>query len=292
MIGNVLIGSLALIGGYYFYNYNTNKIEILKYTIENDKIPLDFNDFNIIQISDLHSKSFGKNNKNLIMEINKLNPDAIFITGDLVDGDSKNYKVALNLLEYLCEKYKVYHIIGNHEQKSLIKRNKDLYINYFNELSKLNIINLDNEMAKIEKNNSHINIFGLTIPLEYYTYFFKNFNNKKTELEHEFIENRLGTLNKKEYNILLVHTPFFFKEYSKWGADLILSGHVHGGIIRIPRIGGLLSPNREFFPKYDFGKYNDAKSTMLLSKGLGGAKIFMRINCRPEIVKITLKAKK
>ncbi|MGL5316262.1 MAG: metallophosphoesterase, partial [Peptostreptococcaceae bacterium] len=71
----------------------------------------------------------------------------------------------------------------------------------------------------------------------------------------------------------------------------VLAGHVHGGIIRIPYLGGLLSPNREFFPKYDFGEYNKDKSTMLLSKGLGGARIFMRINCRPEVVKITLKSK-
>lgn len=291
MIGTVLAGSLALVGGYCIYSYNTNEIEILSYIIENDKIPPEFNDFNIVQISDLHSKSFGKNNKKLLEKIDSLNPDAIFITGDLVDGDSKNYYVALDLIDKLCEKYKVFHIIGNHEQKALIKRNRELYIKYFEELSKKSIINLDNDVVKIERNNRYLNVYGLTIPLDYYTYFFKNYKEKKLELEANFMESKLGILNQSDYNILLVHTPFFFEEYSKWGADLVLAGHVHGGIIRVPYLGGLLSPNREFFPEYDFGKYNKDKSTMLLSKGLGGAKIFMRINCRPEVVKITLKSK-
>ncbi|MGL5314649.1 MAG: metallophosphoesterase, partial [Peptostreptococcaceae bacterium] len=265
MIGTVLAGSLALVGGYCIYSYNTNEIEILSYIIENDKIPPEFNDFNIVQISDLHSKSFGKNNKKLLEKIDSLNPDAIFITGDLVDGDSKNYYVALDLIDKLCEKYTVFHIIGNHEQKSLVKRNRDLYIKYFEELSKKSIINLDNDIVKIQRNNKHVNVYGLTIPLDYYTYFFKNYKEKKLELESNFIESKLGTLNHNDYNILLVHTPFFFEEYSKWGADLVLAGHVHGGIIRIPYLGGLLSPNREFFPKYDFGEYNKDKSTMLLS---------------------------
>ncbi|MGL5749905.1 MAG: metallophosphoesterase, partial [Paraclostridium sp.] len=71
---------------------------------------------------------------------------------------------------------------------------------------------------------------------------------------------------------------------------LVLTGHVHGGIIRLPIVGGLLSPNREFFPKYDFGKYEKNDTTMLLSKGLGGSKVLIRIACKPEIVSITLKS--
>ena len=105
------------------------------------------------------------------------------------------------------------------------------------------------------------------------------------------VEKRLGKIENREYNILLVHTPFFFDGYSKWGADLVLAGHVHGGIIRLPIKGGLLSPNREFFPKYDLGEYNMGKSTMILSKGLGGSKVLPRVNCKPEIVEITLKSK-
>ena len=115
--------------------------------------------------------------------------------------------------------------------------------------------------------------------------------NKSIDLEENFLQDNLPEINRNEYNILLSHTPFYFDEYEKWGADLILAGHVHGGIIRIPFVGGLLSPNRQFFPKYDLGKYNKNNSTMIVTKGLGGSKVLVRINCKPEIVKIILKSK-
>ena len=166
-----------------------------------------------------------------------------------------------------------------------------MYETYFEKLSEKPIINLNNEKIKIEKDGKSINIYGLIIPLEYYPYFFKNYKNKNMQLKQDFINNKLGEINIDEYNILLAHTPFFFEDYEKYGVDLVLAGHVHGGIIRLPKVGGLLSPNREFFPKYDFGKYIKNNTTMLLSKGLGGSKVLIRFACKPEIVSITLKSK-
>ena len=291
MIKQILFGATVILGGAAFYKYETESLDITKYEIENEKIPKEFNNFKIVQISDLHNKSFGKYNKRLLEKIDSQNPGIVVITGDLVEGDNKNFDVALNLIDELLKKYKVYHIIGNHEQKSLIKKHKELYKTYFDKLYKKNIVNLDNEKTKVEKDGKYINIYGLIIPLEYYPYFFKNYENKNMKLEQDFINNKLGEINRDEYNILLAHTPFFFEDYEKYGVDLVLSGHVHGGIIRLPKVGGLLSPNREFFPKYDFGKYIKNNTTMLLSKGLGGSKVLIRFACKPEIVSITLKSK-
>ena len=291
MITQILFGATVILGGVIFYKYETDSLEITKYEIENEKIPKEFDNFKIVQISDLHNKSFGKGNKRLLEKIDSQNPDIVVITGDLVEGDNKNFDVALNLIDELLKKYKVYHIIGNHEQKSLIKKHKQLYKTYFDKLYKKNIVNLDNEKTKVEKDGKYINIYGLIIPLEYYPYFFKNYENKNMKLEQDFINNKLGEINRDEYNILLAHTPFFFEDYEKYGVDLVLAGHVHGGIIRLPKVGGLLSPNREFFPKYDFGKYIKNNTTMLLSKGLGGSKVLIRFACKPEIVSITLKSK-
>lgn len=291
MIKQILFGATVILGGAAFYKYETESLEITKYEIENEKIPKEFNNFKIVQISDLHNKSFGKGNKRLLEKIDSQNPDIVVITGDLVEGDNKDFDVALNLIDELLKKYKVYHIIGNHEQKSLIKKHKELYKTYFDKLYKKNIVNLDNEKIRIKKDGKYINIYGLIIPLEYYPYFFKNYENKNMKLEQDFINNKLGEINRDEYNILLAHTPFFFEDYEKYGVDLVLAGHVHGGIIRLPKVGGLLSPNREFFPKYDFGKYIKNNTTMLLSKGLGGSKVLIRFACKPEIVSITLKSK-
>ncbi|HCQ6326294.1 TPA: metallophosphoesterase [Clostridioides difficile] len=290
MIIKVSMTVLVLILLYILYKYETQHIETTEYTIFNKKIPKEFDNFKIVQVSDLHNKVFDKNNKVLIDKIESLNPDVIFITGDLVDGENKNFQVALDLIDNLVEKYEVYHIIGNHEQKSLIKKYKHLYKDYFKELYSKKIINMENESVRIYRGNSHLNLYGLIIPLKCYPYLFAN--NKKLELSDNFVEDNLGKVNENEYNILLAHTPFFFEKYAKWGADLVLAGHVHGGIIRIPFVGGVLSPNREFFPKYDWGKYEKDNSTMILNKGLGGSKVLIRLNCKPEIVKITLKYEK
>ena len=266
-----------------------NKIETIQYIVTNEKIPQEFENFTIAHISDLHNKSFGKNNIKLIKEIDKINPEVVFITGDIIDGENKNFHVALNLLNDLTKKYKVYYITGNHEQKALIKKYKELYKDYFKQLKNIPAVYLDNEKIQIKKGNSHINVYGLTIPFKCYKYLFDK--DKNTDLDQGFLTENLHDINRNEYNVLLPHTPFYFDEYEKWGADLILAGHVHGGIIRLPFVGGLLSPNRHFFPKYDLGKYDKNNSTMIVTKGLGGSKVLVRINCKPEVVKIILKSK-
>ena len=289
MFTTFLLGSTIVLGTALFLNREINSLETTRYEIKSKKIPKEFNDFKIVQVSDLHNKSFGKNNEKLLKRIHDESPDIVVITGDLVEGDKNNFNVSLSFLDELTKSYKVYHIIGNHEQKSLIKKYKKEYEIYFNELSKKPIINLENEKVIVSKGNSSINIFGLIIPLEKYPYFFKNFKDRKKGLDKGFVKNSLGKINSDEYNMMLVHTPFFFEDYSNYGVDLVLSGHVHGGIIRLPVLGGVLSPNREFFPKYDFGSYKKDDTTMILSKGLGGSKVLIRFNCRPEIVSITLK---
>ena len=289
MIENLLIGSTILLGGYTFYKSQMKSLEKVEYIIENHKIPKEFNDFSIVQISDLHNAKFGKNNYKLLKMVDGLNPDIVVITGDLVDGEKDNFDVALNLIDDLSRKYKIYHVIGNHEEKALLKKYKEKYDDYFSQLYNKKIINLYNESIKIKKGKSSINLYGIVIPLKYYKYFFNK--NKESDLEEDFIKDKLGNICENEYNILLSHTPFYFDKYADWGADLVLSGHVHGGIIRIPFLGGLLSPNREFFPEYDLGKYEKENSTMVLSKGLGGSKILIRVNCKPEVVKIILKSK-
>lgn len=293
MFKEVLIsGVIVLMGGYVYYKYKSEDIEIASYEVQNRKIPKVFNEFKIVQISDLHNRSFGIDNDILLEKIDKLKPNIICITGDLIDSTNKDFSIALKLIDELSRKYGVYYIIGNHEQKVMINKYKELYKDYFKQLKSKNIISLENEKVKIQIGNDFINIYGLVVPYKYYPYLFnKNYKNKKLDFNKNDIEKQLGKINNKEYNVLLAHTPFFFEGYSNWGADLVLAGHVHGGIIRLPIKGGLLSPNREFFPKYDLGEYNIDKSTMILTKGLGGSRMIPRVNCKPEIVEITLKCK-
>lgn len=281
----IFIGIFILM--YLYIKYNVNTLEVTKYVVENKKVPKEFDGYNIVQISDLHSKLFGENNKKLIQKIKSLNPDIVVVTGDLIDGENNNYNVALDFMKEISKLYRVYYIIGNHEQKSLIKKYKDEYKDYFNKLHKIDFVNLDNNKVEIVKGDSNINLYGLTVPYSCYKYLFDN--QETTSIDIDFLEEKLGKVDREQFNILLAHTPFYFDEYEKWGADLTLCGHVHGGIVRLPLVGGLLSPDRKFFPKYDLGEYIKNKSTMIVSKGLGGSKVLIRVNCKPEIVNIKLK---
>ena len=281
----IFIGIFILM--YLYIKYNVNTLEVTKYVVENKKVPKEFDGYNIVQISDLHSKLFGENNKKLIQKIKSLNPDIVVGTGDLIDGENNNYNVALDFMKEISKLYRVYYIIGNHEQKSLIKKYKDEYKDYFNKLHQIDFVNLDNNKVEIVKGDSNINLYGLTVPYSCYKYLFDN--QETTSIDIDFLEEKLGKVDREQFNILLAHTPFYFDEYEKWGADLTLCGHVHGGIVRLPLVGGLLSPDRKFFPKYDLGEYIKNKSTMIVSKGLGGSKVLIRVNCKPEIVNIKLK---
>ena len=281
----IFIGIFILM--YLYIKYNVNTLEVTKYVVENKKVPKEFDGYNIVQISDLHSKLFGENNKKLIQKIKSLNPDIVVVTGDLIDGENNNYNVALDFMKEISKLYRVYYIIGNHEQKSLIKKYKDEYKDYFNKLHQIDFVNLYNNKVEIVKGDSNINLYGLTVPYSCYKYLFDN--QETTSIDIDFLEEKLGKVDREQFNILLAHTPFYFDEYEKWGADLTLCGHVHGGIVRLPLVGGLLSPDRKFFPKYDLGEYIKNKSTMIVSKGLGGSKVLIRVNCKPEIVNIKLK---
>jgi len=265
-----------------FYISN-NTIEIIDYKIKSKKIPDDFNNFKILQLSDLHDKQFGKNNLNLIKRIDKVNPDIIVITGDMLLRKKVNYNIFLKLAFVLSEKYKIYFIPGNHEQRIRMK-DKRLY-SFLKELKSMGIIILNNKKINLIKNNSYINLYGFRINLKYYKY---GLFYKRPVFKTEELKNKLGDLDKTKYNILLAHNPLYFKNYAQWGADLTLSGHVHGGMIRLPFIGGLLSPERKFFPKYSYGKYKIKNHTLIVSKGLGSGVIHFRLFNKPDLSVIIL----
>lgn len=324
---------LLLLGIIAYFYVEANHLEVTRFSIKSDKLVNKFKGKKIVQLGDLHGKSFGKNNERLIELIDKEKPDAVFITGDMIEAEKKNYEAALNLLKDLSQKYKVFYVTGNHEHKALEKKYKDDYMEYFRQVKDLDIERLNNQKLLIDPNfkvfkretlsenygkdnlennkevkkaNSesidekdidkeftpkkknqkkyrYINIYGLILPFESYRYMFSN--RKTKEINKEYIEHKLGILDKDECNILLSHNPLIFDEYAKWGADYVFSGHVHGGIVRIGK-KGLFSPDRKFFPKYSFGEYDRGNSKMFVTKGLGSSALKIRINCRPEIISI------
>ncbi len=260
-----------------------------QYSLDYKNLPDSFDGFKIVLLSDLHSKQFGKGNKNLIETIDRQSPDIIVMTGDMINSTDKDYSAFISLAEKIAKKYSVYYVVGNHEQ-SISEYDLELL---YDELKNSGVIVLDNEKASVEKNNESINIYGMWFNLRYYSNqsneYVKN-NAEKYSLTTDKIRAILGDCNKDKLNILLTHNPIYFDYYCEWGADLTLSGHMHGGLIRLPFVDGIYSPERVFFPKYDAGLFSSGDRKMIVSRGLGNSMGFRFLNC-PELVVITLNKK-
>ncbi|HHV18547.1 MAG TPA: metallophosphoesterase [Thermoanaerobacterales bacterium] len=274
-----------------FFYFQTKYLQITEYNVSSAKIPEELSGFKILQLSDLHSKQFGENNEFLIKGIEELNPDIIVATGDMLNSTNDDGKVFYDLAKYLVKHFKIYYIKGNHEQIAEFKAREvdsHWFDAYMGELEDLGVVVLNNDKAEITHKNATINLYGLDISLRLYRGEYTATYDGEKSIEVSNIEKALGACEDGKYNILLTHNPAYFSVYSAWGADLILAGHVHGGAVRIPFIGGLLSPERSFFPKYDAGKYELNKSKMIVSRGLGESTIKLRVFNPPEIIMITL----
>lgn len=265
------------------YLYRENKIfKITNYTICSEKIS---GDTGFVVLADLHNHEYGENNRRLIEAIDRENPDFVLIAGDLlVAKPGYSIEVPLRLLEELSKRYKIYYANGNHEYRLKIypENYGDMYERYSKRLADLGVILLENENALADYN---IRIYGLEIDREYYKRF------RKTDMTKEYISSVLKDVNEDEYNILLAHNPKYFDAYAKWGADLTLSGHIHGGLVSLPFLGGIASPQIEFFPKYDAGLFEEYEKKMILSRGLGTHTINIRFNNRAELISVSLKRK-
>lgn len=253
-------------------------IEVSKYEIKDNKIPKMFNEFKIVQLSDFHSYGFKKDSLKLIEKIHEEAPDIIVMTGDMVNKYDTKFEKFLNLAETLSNEYKIYYIVGNHEIR--LKKEDLEYV--LNKLSEFGIKILNDEKISIARKSDKINIYGLHIPLLYYKII-----NRPDNVD-EVISKVLKRCKKEEFNILLAHNPLFFEKYSKYNVDLTLSGHVHGGMIRLPFLGAILSPERKFFPKYSGGIYEINSKRLVVSRGLGHSKRGLRLFNKRNLVSIKL----
>lgn len=252
------------------------KFKTTRYAVCSDRLPEKFVGCRIAMLSDLHDTVYGESNNKLFEAINNEQPDIVIIAGDLVTAkEGRDFSPAFNLLRKLAPKYPVYYALGNHEQRAYSEVKE--YLQKVRRLSGVKL--LDNETVVAE---CGIRIAGLSLPIRFYK------KAKKIAAKASDICEQLGTKD-DGYTVLVAHNPIFFKAYSDWGAELVLSGHLHGGIVRLPFIGGVVSPQVSFFPKYDKGMFTADKSTMIVSAGLGKHTIPIRLWNPAELVIIDLK---
>lgn len=285
----IIIIALVIVLALVVY-HDTHNFKIYEYEVTTDKLD---RDFVYVFLTDLHGYFYGKNNIKLIEAVDKIAPDAVFCAGDMITA-TKNHKnveldSGLRLLEDLSSRYPVYVSNGNHEEKIKVYRALfgNLYDRYKSRLKRAGAVYLENRSVMIEGTN--IRVTGLCLDMDYFPKIVK------AKIPQGHIESLVGKVSDREkenYQILIAHNPVYFKDYANWGADLTLAGHVHGGIIRLPLLGGVISPAISLFPKYDGGKYKEGDSTMILSRGLGTHTIHVRMFNPGEISVIKLRGTK
>lgn len=256
------------------------KIDITEYKLESDNLPESFNELKIIHLSDLHNTEFGKNNEKLLKIIKEQEPNAVFVTGDTIDGFYTNIQIPINLFKEILKICDVYFVVGNHESRVNINVNTEFIVT----LSEIGVIVLKDSNTYIEKDGEKIQVIGIKDASDYKA----DYNNDYTEKITETINN---LDDKNAFSILLSHHPELFPEYATTDIDLVFSGHAHGGQFRLPFVGGIIAPEQGLFPEFDAGVFTENNTTMIVSRGLGNSIVPVRINNSPEVVVVTLKNK-
>ena len=275
-----IIIAIAMLTGVFCY-YQNNKIVITNIKLK-QKIN---NKVRIAQISDLHSKEFGKNNSTLYKIIIKQKPDIIVATGDLIDSNMKRIDEIIEFCSSINKDIPMYYILGNNEMRC--SRVSEIV----EKLKKNKICVLENEIESIEVKGNKINILGLEEKrIDEGELFYSKVNSRYGTENIEKIFSRLERLD--GIKIVLSHYPENFEyveegAYSKYNFDIMFSGHAHGGQFILPGIGGIFAPGQGLFPKYYKGVYGE-KNKLIVSRGLGNSGFPLRLFNRPDLVIVDL----
>lgn len=259
----VITGTIVLLLLFFFW-YENNHLVISSYEYRNEKITEDMNHFRIVQISDLHNACFGRNNERLIQKVLNLNPDLVVLTGDVVDSNHIDLSVAFGLVKQIASVCPVYYVTGNHENWLSEPERMEL----LDGMKENGAILLENEAVLISSGNDAFYLIGLD----------------DNHLADDTLTTLMETCEKERLTIVLAHEPQYLSRYSRAGADLVFSGHAHGGQFILPFLGPVIAPDQGFFPAYTEGAYQQGTTTMYVSRGLGNSIIPVRLFNDPEIV--------
>lgn len=259
--------------------WQNNAIEVSTYTFSESTVPQAFDGFKIVQVSDLHNKDFGNQ---LNSKVSEENPDLIVVTGDVIDRNRTDIPTAVEAMEDLVEMAPVYFVSGNHEVAS------GEYDTLKDEMDRIGVINLDNAIDTVTIDEAEIGLIGIKDPLLLLLDDVEEAGSGEALIQRtiEQLTEETGT----EFNVLLSHRAELMDVYAETTVDITLTGHAHGGQIRLPFIDGLFAPSQGFLPEYTNGIYEKNGSQMVVSRGLGNSIFPLRINNRPEIVVVTLES--
>lgn len=293
---------LFLFAAVLFCYFENHAITVTEYRVEDHSLPASFDGTVILHISDLHNKTFGKQQDELIRKMEQEKPDLIVITGDLVDSNHPDVEAAAVFVKKAVRLAPVYFVTGNHDNWLSDADTEALY----RCLDEAGVLYLKDEVRVLARGESQIYLLGLDDDT-------LAFPSKLRETLAE-MEQEIAQREKAEYpgrtkpadaeypertesadaecpetfQILLAHEPQLFDYYADSDVNLVLCGHAHGGQFRIPFIGGFVAPDQGFLPTFTEGMHEKNSTRMIISRGLGNSVVPQRLLNRPELVKITL----
>ncbi len=260
---------LALLVFAFVFCLLQNKILVVsRYYYESDRVPAEFDGYRIVQISDLHNATFGRDNSRLLEKIAELAPDMVVLTGDLVDSNHTDIETAIAFAQAVAENYPTYYVTGNHEVWLEVKESPG----FMEALEQAGVVCLRDEVVEISRGGDSIILAGL----------------RDDSLNSIVLKRVLQDADTGKLTLLLAHEPQYLDVYSKYPVDLVFCGHAHGGQIRLPFVGGVIAPGQGLFPEYTEGMHEQNGTTMVISRGLGNSVAPVRVFNLPEIVCVEL----
>ena len=267
----VLIFILFCVG---FFHWSNHSLQVQRFTFTSPRLPAGFDGCVIVQLSDLHGTLFGEDNRDLLKVVAKERPDYIFLTGDLLDQyRATPHSYAVSLGGALADIAPTYFVTGNHEwalpDVPGLKR----------ALEVAGVQVLTNEYTVLARDGDNAVLAGVDDP--------NGYADQKTPEE---VAEEVRAAFADPFWILLAHRNNYFEDaYCRLGADLVISGHGHGGLVRLPFTDGLVSVERTFFPSYTAGFYQAGGADLFVSRGLGNSGRTFRLFNRPQVAVLTLK---
>jgi len=273
LITGLLIALAAVLLLILFFWTQQNLIKTETVEVTSKKLPSAFDGFRIVVVSDLHGKVFGENNAVLLKKVGALKPDIIAITGDLIET-GEQFSIVPAVASGLAQIAPTYYVTGNHEW----------YVKRVTELKKLltqcGVTVLTNEFVSLERSGQLLVVAGIDDP-----------NGPADQKTLGELEDEVDAAYKDPFWILLAHRNAPSRYDSEDGADLVRCGHAHGGLIRLPFLGGLIGTDRQLFPKYTSGLWETQWGVQVfISRGLGNAGRTFRLFNRPQLPLIILRA--
>ena len=257
-----------------FFHWSNHSLQVQRFTFTSPRLPAGFDGCVIVQLSDLHGALFGEDNRDLLKVVAKNRPDYIFLTGDLLDQyRATPHSYAVSLGGALADIAPTYFVTGNHEwalpDVPGLKR----------ALEVAGVQVLTNEYTVLARDGDNAVLAGIDDP--------NGYADQKTPEE---LAEEVRAAFADPFWILLAHRNNYFEDaYCRLGADLVISGHGHGGLVRLPFTDGLVSVERTFFPSYTAGFYQAGGADLFVSRGLGNSGRTFRLFNRPQVAVLTLK---